>query len=178
MKMRTINLTPRFLIESLQGKAASVVSNLPRDLELLDIKIDLQANQLTAVVRSNNFEEFEERYPLPEFNLIYKEALKSPPAAQTSSQAKGEHMATMALKRATSAAAEGEHRSLNAIKVAGEFSPDQRELLSFEEQGDFVIVKPTKFLKEEWEEINEVVRSLNGRWVKGDIISYWQIPLT
>jgi hypothetical protein len=33
------------------------------------------------------------------------------------------------------------------------------------------------FLKTEWDDINEVVRSLGGKWVKGDIISYWEIPL-
>ncbi len=33
------------------------------------------------------------------------------------------------------------------------------------------------FLKAEWDDINEVVRSLGGKWVKGDIISYWEIPL-
>ena len=43
-------------------------------------------------------------------------------------------------------------------------------------EGEFVIVKPVQFLKEEWEDINEVVRSCGGRWVKGDIISYWEIP--
>ena len=39
------------------------------------------------------------------------------------------------------------------------------------------MVKPVMFLKAEWEDINEVVRSLGGKWVKGDIISYWEIPL-
>ena len=63
------------------------------------------------------------------------------------------------------------------IKMENEFSPDQRKLLSFQVKGEFVIVKPIQFLKEEWEDINEVVRSLGGKWVKGDIISYWEIPL-
>ena len=58
----------------------------------------------------------------------------------------------------------------------GTSSPDQRKLLSFKVEGEFVIVKPVQFLKEEWEDINEVVRSCGGRWVKGDIISYWEIP--
>ena len=44
-------------------------------------------------------------------------------------------------------------------------------------EGDFVIVKPIQYLKAEWNELNEVVRSLGGRWVKGDIISYWEIPV-
>ena len=57
-----------------------------------------------------------------------------------------------------------------------EFSPEQRRILSFTVKGDVVVVKPTQFLKAEWEDINEVVRSLGGKWVKGDIISYWEIP--
>jgi hypothetical protein len=64
-----------------------------------------------------------------------------------------------------------------ASKMENEFSPDQRKLLNFTVKDDFVVVKPVTFLKTEWEDINEVVRSLGGRWVKGDIISYWEIPL-
>ena len=58
-----------------------------------------------------------------------------------------------------------------------EFSAEQRKLLSFSVDGNFLVVKPVKFLKAEWDDINEVVRSLGGRWVKGDIISYWEVPL-
>ena len=64
-----------------------------------------------------------------------------------------------------------------ALKMENEFSPEQRKVLSFTVKGDVVIVKPIQFLKEEWEDINEVVRSIGGKWVKGDIISYWEIPL-
>jgi hypothetical protein len=39
------------------------------------------------------------------------------------------------------------------------------------------VVKPVQFLKAEWDDINDVVRGLGGKWVKGDIISYWEIPL-
>jgi hypothetical protein len=61
--------------------------------------------------------------------------------------------------------------------MENEFSPDQRKFLSFTVKGDVVLVKPVTFLKAEWEDINEVVRSLGGKWVKGDILSYWEIPL-
>ena len=64
-----------------------------------------------------------------------------------------------------------------ASKMENEFSPDQRKLLSFSVKGEMLVVKPVSFLKAEWEDINEVVRSLGGKWVKGDIISYWEIPL-
>ena len=61
--------------------------------------------------------------------------------------------------------------------IENEFSPEQRKLLSFRVEEETVIVKPTQFLKAEWDDINEVVKSLNGKWVKGGIISYWEIPL-
>ena len=64
-----------------------------------------------------------------------------------------------------------------ASKMENEFSPEQRKLLSFTAKEDCVVVKPVMFLKAEWDDINEVVRSLGGKWVKGDIISYWEIPL-
>jgi len=173
MKMRTIKLTPKFLIEALQGKAASFASNLPRDLELLDAKFDLCNNQVLAVVRSDSFEDIAELYPIPEFKIIYMAFKASPlvaPAPKT-------EPASMAPAKPASAPAKTAQPIRAAIKLEGEFSPDQRKLLSFKVEGEYVIVKPTQFLKEEWEDINEVVRSLGGKWVKGDIISYWQIPL-
>jgi hypothetical protein len=62
--------------------------------------------------------------------------------------------------------------------MENEFSPEQQKLLSFTTKGDCVVVKPVSFLKAEWDDINETVRSLGGKWVKGDIISYWEIPLS
>jgi hypothetical protein len=62
-------------------------------------------------------------------------------------------------------------------RIEDEFTPEQRKLLSFRVEGDYVIVKPIQFLKAEWDDINETVKSLGGKWVKGDIISYWTIPL-
>ena len=67
--------------------------------------------------------------------------------------------------------------SKSSTNWGNEFSPEQRKLLSFQVKENSVVVKPIQFLKEEWEDINEVVRSLGGKWVKGDIISYWEIPL-
>jgi hypothetical protein len=61
--------------------------------------------------------------------------------------------------------------------VEKEFSAEQRALLSFTVEGDYVVVKPVQYLKAEWDEINDVVRSVGGKWVKGDIISFWVIPL-
>ncbi len=176
MKMRIIKLTPEFLKAALQGKAGSAIANLPDDSELLEIKYDHFANQVLAVVRSDSFEDVAESMPVPEFSLAFTSASKEqkpapkqllpepttlPSAKQTTQPAKPEATQT---KKSTSS-------------LEGEFTPEQRKLLSFKVQGDCVIVKPTQFLKAEWNDINDVSKSLGGRWVKGDIISYWEIPL-
>jgi len=165
--MRTIKLTPKLLLEALQGKAASFASNLPADTQLLDAKFDLSNNQVLAVVRSDSFDDIAEIYPIPEFKIIYLTFSKPLPKGASASEA----------EPAPAAPVKPAQPAKGAIKLEGEFSPDQRKLLSFKVEGEYVIVKPTQFLKEEWEDINEVVRSLGGKWVKGDIISYWQIPL-
>jgi hypothetical protein len=165
MKMRIIKLNPEFLMDALRGKAASS-SNLPDDVELLDIKYDLFANQVLAIVRSDSFEDIAESYPIPEFNVIYKTSPKpgSPAAASVTPEAKPVEKTPVEARQDTGG-------------IEKEFSPEQRELLSFTVDGDYVIVKPTQYLKEEWNDINDVVKSIGGKWVKGDIISYWAIPL-
>jgi hypothetical protein len=164
MKMRMIKLTPEFLMAALQGKA-SFISNLPTDLELLDIKYDLFSKQVLAIVRSDLFEDVAESYPIPEFNVVYAASSKavSQLAAKPKLESKPVEKAQLA-------------PSLDTSAVEEEFSPEQRELLSFMVEGDCVIVKPVQYLKDEWNEINDVVRSLGGRWVKGDFSSYWVVP--
>jgi hypothetical protein len=162
MKIRIIKLTPELLMELLQGKASDFASNLPADAELLDLKLDLFSKQVLAVVRSDSFEDIAECYPIPELTLTKSSVPK----------------ATATLKAETKpASAKTTQPSKSTSKWENEFSPDQRKLLSFQVKGDCVVVKPVQFLKAEWDDINEVVRSLGGRWVKGDIISYWEIPL-
>ena len=165
MKMRTIKLKPEFLVEALQGKAASFTSNLPDNLELLDIKYDLFSKEVLAIVRSDDFEDVAESYPIPEFNVTYTTGVKveSKPIA---SKPEAKPVETTQAQR-----------SYGTGAVEEEFSPEQRELLSFTEDGDYVIVKPIQYLKAEWNEINDVVRSLGGKWVKGDFSSYWVIPM-
>ncbi len=176
MKMRTIKLTPKFLAEAIQGKAAAFATNLPGDVELLDAKFDLSSNQVMAVIRSESFEDIAELYPIPEFKVIYKPTSKTP--SQTTPDIKKEYKPTPTFKPEVSGIKKIEtNRNQTTNKMEEEFSPEQRKLLSFKTEGEYAIVKPTQFLKEEWEDINEVVRSLGGKWVKGDIISYWQIPL-
>jgi hypothetical protein len=166
MKMRMIKLKPEFLVEALQGKAASFASNLPDDAKLLDIKYDLFSNQVFAIVRSDSFEDIAESYPIPELNIIYTASPKpeAPAAASVTPEAKPAEITLVQARQDTAG-------------IEKEFSPEQRELLSFSVDGDYVIVKPTQYLKEEWNDINDVVKSIGGKWVKGDIISYWAIPL-
>jgi len=158
------------LIELLKGKTENFTSNLPNNIELLDIKFDIFSRQVLAVVRSESFEDIAESYPIPEFNLISTKDAKiaSKQIIDVKSEQKPEP------KTASTNTAQP---SKTALKMENEFSPEQRKVLSFTVKGDYVIVKPIQFLKAEWEDINEVVRSLGGRWVKGDIISYWEIPI-
>lgn len=161
MKMRTIKFTPKFLIEALQGKASSYATNLPDDLQLLDLKFDLYSSQVFAVIRSDSFEDSPELYPIPELKLAYTTSTKV--ASQPTSAAKPEPKPAQA--------------SQTTSRIEHEFTPEQRKLLNFKVEGERVIVKPTQFLKAEWDDINETVKSLGGKWVRGDIISYWEIPL-
>jgi len=170
MKIRIIKLTPEFFIELLQGKTSSFTSNLPGDTELLDLKLDLFSKQVLAIIRSNSFEDIAETYPIPQFNLTNTPVSKTEPKPTATVKQETKPEPKLATEKTVQS-------SKTAIKMENEFSPEQRKVLSFTVKGDYVIVKPIQFLKEEWEDINEVVRSLGGRWVKGDIISYWEIPL-
>ena len=167
MKIRLLKLTPESLIQLFQGKPLPFAANLPADAELIDLKLDLVNNQVLAIIQSSSFEEIT-AYPIPEVNEKTAEpkvALK--PAAPAKIESKPEPKPTTVPTVAPKA----------TIKMENEFSPEQRKVLSFTVKGDVVIVKPIQFLKEEWDDINEVVRSLGGKWVRGDIISYWEIPL-
>jgi hypothetical protein len=166
MKMRMIKLNPEFLIQTLQGKTAPFTSNLPDDTELLEIKYDLFSKQVFAIIRSDSFEDVADAYPIPEFKVIYTKSSKAESQPKTST--KVESKPTEKPRIQTSQDVRG---------VEEEFSSEQRELLSFTVDGDFVVVKPIQYLKAEWNEINDVVKSIGGRWVKGDIISYWEIPI-
>lgn len=164
MKIRMIKLTPEFLIAAIKGKA-SFISNLPADIELLDVKYDLFSKQVLAIVRSDGFEDVAESFPIPEFKVVY--ATRSKAAHQLPAKPKLESR-TVEKTRSVP--------SLDTSAVEEEFSPEQHELLSFKVEGDYVIVKPIQYLKDEWNEINDVVRSLGGKWIKGDFSSYWVVP--
>ena len=161
-----IKLRPEFIMETLQGKVSSFTSNMPNDIELLDMKYDLFSKQVFAIVRSDSFEDVAESFPIPEFNLVY--AASSKIESQPSESFKPEF--SPAKKTPIQPG-----RDISAIEK--EFVPEQRKLLSFTVDGEYVKVTPTQYLKDEWDEISDVVRSLGGRWVKGEVISFWAIPL-
>ena len=167
MKMRMIKLRSKFLIETLQGKASSFTSNLPDDIEILDVKYNLFSGQVSAIIRSDSFEDVAESYPIPEFNVIYTTNLKTESQPTTNSKPRSEPAEKTPVQP-----------SQDASAVEKEFSPEQRNLLSFTVDGEYVTIKPNQYLKNEWDEINDTVRSLGGKWTKGDNFSYWAIRRT
>jgi hypothetical protein len=166
MKIRLVKLTPEQLIKQMQGMSSTLKFNLPNDTELLDIKLDLYNREVLAIVRSDSFDDVAETMPLPEFNPY------APPTVMV--QPKKTLISQEAPNEKTSVKPQP---ALAASRMEEEFSPDQRKLLSFTVKDDCLVVKPIQFLKAEWADINDVVKSVGGRWVKGDIISYWEIPL-
>ena len=171
-----IKLNPDFLVRMLQGKAEPFTSNLPSDMELLDVKYDLFSQQVFAIVRSDSFEDVADAYPIPEFKVVYTKSSKAAVQPETGSKLEPKPAATS--KLVSKPIEKPSVQTSQDVKgVEEEFSPEQRELLNFTVDGDFVVVKPIQYLKAEWNEINNVVKSIGGRWVKGDIISYWEIPL-
>jgi len=171
MKLRIIKLTPEYLISLLKAKQASFAQNLPNDAEILSAKMDLFAKQILLVVRSDSFADVAESIPIPELTLSASEPELMPKPTITVKTEVLEESKPL-IPRPTKPPL-----SRYASKMENEFTPDQQKLLNFSVKDDYVIVKPVTFLKTEWDDINEVVRSLGGKWVKGDIISYWEIPL-
>jgi hypothetical protein len=174
MKIRILKLTPESLTRLLQGKPSTLFSTLPNDTEILDVKMDLFSKQISVVIRSDSFEDVVETMPIPELSL--SKTVNTNIASKPTVMIKPQVMPT-AEPKSNVAKLPQPQPSRMASKMENEFSPEQRKLLSFTAKEDCVVVKPVMFLKAEWDDINEVVRSLGGKWVKGDIISYWEIPL-
>lgn len=169
MKVRILKLTPEALIRALQGKAPAA-SNLPGDIELLDINYDLFAKEIIAIVRSESFEDIKENYPFPEFKQTTTASPKTQPAQNAKLDLKPAEV------KVSPKVTVQPQQTQDTGHLEEEFTPEQRKLLRFSVDGEYVIVKPVQFLKTEWEDINDVVKSIGGRWVKGDIINYWEIP--
>ena len=172
MKIRIVKLSPELLVGLLHGKISTFTSNLPSDAEILDIKMDLFTKQVSMIVRSDSFEDVAESISFPE--LILSKTAESNCPVKSSVPIKPQ---VSTESKSNIAKLPKPQPSRMASKMENEFSPDQRKLLSFTAKDNCVVVKPVMFLKAEWDDINEVVRSLSGKWVKGDIISFWEIPL-
>ncbi len=180
MKLRLVRMPPEVLIERLQGRTTSMTSNLPNDAELLDIKYDPFNRVVLAIVRSESFEDAKDTYPIPEFPLTYSSSpQRSLVAPASHGNGKLEQInKTITKNEPVLLKKEQVTSKPQTSMIEEEFSKEQRKLLNFSVENGFAIIKPVKFLKAEWDDINETVRSLGGRWVKGDIISYWEIPIT
>jgi hypothetical protein len=175
MKIRILKLTLESLAGLLQGKTSTFAFNLPSDAEILDIKMDLFTKQVSMVVRSESFEDIAENIPIPELQL--PKATGSKIAFKPTTASMKPPAILVPEPKSNVAKLPSPQPSRIGSKMENEFSPEQRKLLGFTVKEDCVMVKPVMFLKAEWDDINEVVRSLGGKWVKGDIISYWEIPL-
>ena len=182
MKMRMIKLRPEFLIKILLGKTNSFASNLPGDTELLDIKYDLFSNQVFAIIRSDSFEHAPESCSTPGFDVIYTPEFNvscapSSKEPQPTISSKIQPPITIGSKPEIQPMKELRIQSNQDLsEVEKEFTPEQRKLLSFTVKDEYVTVKPIQFLKEEWDDLNDVIRSLGGKWVKGNEGGYWAIP--
>jgi hypothetical protein len=178
MKMRTVKFSPQFLIERLQGKPLAEAFDLPSDAELLGIRYDVFSNKVEAVIRSESFEDAKDAYSAPELPVteiqtgnkaVVQQELIQKPQIQTIPP-------PIKLEAPVVNKVQVQPKRSNSI-MEEEFSDEQRKILKFSIDGNFLIATPVRFLKDEWEDINEVAQSIGGRWVKGDIISYWEIPL-
>jgi hypothetical protein len=129
-----------------------------------------------AVIRSDSFEDVAELYPIPEFKIAFASASKTAPQPAPSLKLEPKPATVFKPEPAPSKKTQIPS-SRYTSRIEDEFTPEQRKLLSFRVDGDCVIVKPIQFLKAEWDDINETVKSLGGKWVKGDIISYWAVPI-
>jgi hypothetical protein len=174
-------------------------------MELVDIKYDAFIKQVTAIVRSDAFEDVSEGMSIPEFTyevassksqmtaptatpVIIDASPKPPVNTQTTTTPQKVLIQTLttpaplvssATSISTGVKTLGSKPEIN-IDTCGfedEFTKEQRKVLKFTSTADYVIVKPTHFLKTEWEDINDTVKSIGGKWVKG-AIDHWAIPKT
>jgi hypothetical protein len=196
MKQKTLKLTPEELIRTLQNKPTQQ-HNLPPDTELINIKYNAYTKQVTAIIRSNTFEDTPEGTPTPEHTN------KTPPPQQqtptTTNTTTKTHTPTQTtpttpqkplIQTLTTPNQPSSTSTGTGVKTLGpkpetsvdtcgfedEFTKEQRKVLRFTSDGDYVIVKPIQFLKTEWEDINDTVKSIGGKWVKGGTVDYWVIP--
>jgi hypothetical protein len=61
--------------------------------------------------------------------------------------------------------------------VKGAFSSDLEEMLTFEETGDHIVIKPRRFLgSDNFAKIASIVRSLGGEYISAGKNSHFKVP--
>lgn len=66
-------------------------------------------------------------------------------------------------------------RSIEDVK--GAFSSDLEEMLTFEETGDYIVIKPRRFLgSDNFAKIASIVRSLGGEYISAGKSSHFKVP--
>jgi hypothetical protein len=201
MKHRMLKLSPEELVRIFQGQPTQQL-NLPTDMELIDIKYDAFTKQVSAVIRSDTFDDVAEGTPISDFTnktSISQQPQPTPTSTHPSDATLKTSLITQPspvipqkslIQTLTTSASPSSSSSVGAgVKTLGpkpeanvdtcgfedEFTKEQRKVLRFVSDGDNVLVKPIQFLKTEWEDINDTVKSIGGKWVKG-AIDYWVIP--
>jgi hypothetical protein len=196
MKQKILKLTSEELIRAIQSIKQTQLELLV-DVELIDIKYDAFTRQVFAVIRSDAFENVAEGASTPEFIIESSSNPLSLSAISTTVNTSNSRSHSSAVSQKsliqtlTAQNQQGlttnvgagvktlESKSevnMDTCGFEGEFTKEQRKLLKFTSQGDYVIVKPIQFLKTEWEDINDIVKSIGGKWVKGTTIDHWAIP--
>jgi hypothetical protein len=65
-------------------------------------------------------------------------------------------------------------RSLNEIRMS--FPEELESRLSFEEKGDYIIIKPTQFLGTNFAKIASAVRGMGGEYISAGKDSHFRVP--
>jgi hypothetical protein len=61
--------------------------------------------------------------------------------------------------------------------IRGSFSSDLEEMLTFEETGDYIVIKPRRFLgSDNFAKIASIVRSLGGEYISAGKNSHFKVP--
>ncbi len=141
MKVKVLTFSPELLAELLRTDAI-LNAGIPSNAELVDLKLDLASNEVSAVFRTSNID--------------VENASKNETPCK-------------ALSRI------GECTILESLK--NKFAPQHRKLLTFEVESGILHARPVQALGSEWNEINDFVQNLGGRWIKDETGGYWEIFL-
>jgi hypothetical protein len=156
MKVKALKLTPE-LFKKFLLQEPTLSENLPKDIELVDLKLDLLSNQIIAVLRSDQFSNdasdlVNKKEPLPP---------KETSANKTNTQCTSIH-------------------KLSPCKIAEsikkEFSQYHR-VLNFSINGKYIIATPTHDVGSQWGKIDKLVKEFGGKWIESQTTSFWEMPI-